>query len=260
MSAQDTTRVAAEPGGETAPVFILVGPQLGENIGACARVMGNFAIPELRIVAPRDGWPNEKAVAMAADSPVLKSAIVFDTLQEAVADREVLYASTGTPRHITKPTVTARQACARARAEIAAGQKVGIVFGAEKSGLDNEQISRADAILALPVDPDFSSLNLAMACGVIAHEWRAGDPAPAGFRPVDDRASQGELDAMYAQLQGELDRAGFFYPPEKTPLMMQNIINLFSRASATVQEVRTMRGVIKALSVGRGKARVERRD
>ena len=138
------------------------------------------------------------------------------------------------------------------------GKRSGIVFGAEKSGLDNEQISRADAILALPVDPDFSSLNLAMACGVIAHEWRAGDPAPDGFRPVEDRASQGELDAMYAHLQGELDRAGFFYPPEKTPLMMQNIINLFSRASATVQEVRTMRGVIKALAIGRGKARVER--
>ena len=258
MSAASTTMVEAEPGGENAPVFILVGPQLGENIGACARVMGNFAIPDLRIVAPRDGWPNDKAVAMAADSPVLRSAKVFDTLQEAVADRQVLYASTGTPRHMTKPVVTARQACAQARASMAAGQRVGVVFGAEKSGLDNAQIARADAILALPVDPDFSSLNLAMACGVIAHEWRAGDPAPEGFTPEPERASQAELDALYAHLHDELDRAGFFYPPEKTPLMMQNLINLFSRASATVQEVRTMRGVIKALSVGRGKARVER--
>lgn len=175
-----------------------------------------------------------------------------------MADRQVLYASTGTPRHMTKPTVTAREACSRARAEMEAGQKVGILFGAEKSGLDNEQISRADAILALPVDPEFSSLNLAMACGVIAHEWRAGDPAPRGFRPVDDRASQAELDGLYAHLHDELDRAGFFYPPEKTPLMMQNLINLFARASATVQEVRTLRGVIKALAIGRGKARVER--
>jgi tRNA/rRNA methyltransferase len=258
MSAHDTTKVEDAQNRETAPVFILVGPQMGENIGACARVMGNFAIPELRLVAPRDGWPNDKAVAMAADSPVLQSAKVFERLEDAVADRQVLYASTGTPRHMTKPTVTAREACSRARAEMAAGHKVGILFGAEKSGLDNEQITRADAILALPVDPEFSSLNLAMACGVIAHEWRAGDPAPRAFRPVEDRASQAELDGLYGHLQDELDRAGFFYPPEKTPLMMQNLINLFARASATVQEVRTMRGVIKALALGRGKARVER--
>lgn len=243
---------------EKSPVFILVGPQMGENIGACARVMGNFALPDLRIVAPRDGWPNEKAVAMAADSPVLEQAKLYDTLADAVADCQVLYASTGTPRHMVKPTITARQACSRARAEIQAGQKVGILFGAEKSGLDNAQITIADAILALPVDPAFSSLNLAMACGVIAHEWRAGDPAPADFRPVEDRATQAELDGLYTHLHDELERSGFFYPPEKTPLMMQNLINMFARASATQQEVRTMRGVIKALAIGRGKARVAR--
>ena len=243
---------------QAAPVFILVRPQMGENIGACARVMGNFGFAEMRLVAPRDGWPNEKAVAMAADSPVLESVRLFDTVADAVADCQVLYASTGTPRNMVKPTVTARQACARARAEIEAGQRVGVLFGAEKSGLDNADITRADAVLALPVDPDFSSLNLAMACGVIAHEWRAGDPPPEDFKPIDDRASQGELDGLYRHLHDELDRAGFFYPPEKTPLMMQNLINLFARASATEQEVRTMRGVIKALAIGRGKARVVR--
>lgn len=240
------------------PVFILVGPQMGENIGACARVMGNFGIPEMRIVTPRDGWPNEKADAMSAGSPVLKNAQLFDNLSDAVADCHVLYASTGTPRNMVKPTVTAREACSRARAEIAAGQKVGILLGAEKSGLDNDQITLADAVLALPVDPEFSSLNLAMACGVIAHEWRAGDPPPDGFKPVEGRASQAELEGLYTHLHDELDRSGFFYPLEKTPLMMQNLINLFARASATVQEVRTMRGVIKALALGRGKARVER--
>jgi tRNA/rRNA methyltransferase len=252
--------VNVKPAPDTPPVFILVGPQMGENIGACARVMANFAIPELRIVTPRDGWPNEKADAMSAGSPVLKHAQLFDSLNDAVADCQVLYASTGTPRNMVKPTVTARQACARARAEIAAGHKVGIMFGAEKSGLDNAQIALADAVLALPVDPAFSSLNLAMACGVIAHEWRAGDPPPDGFKPVEDRASQAELEGLYTHLHDELDRSGFFYPPEKTPLMMQNLINLFSRASATVQEVRTLRGVIKALALGRGKARVERQD
>ncbi len=243
-----------------APIFILVGPQMGENIGACARVMGNFGIPEMRIVNPRDGWPNEKAVSMAAGSPVLDNARLYATLAEATADCQVLYASTGTPRNMVKPTLTAREACARAKAEIGSGQKVAILFGAEKSGLDNDQITIADAVLALPVDPEFSSLNLAMACGVIAHEWRAGDPPPEGFKPVEDRASQGELDGLYGHFKDELDRAGFFYPPEKTPLMMQNLINLFARASATVQEVRTMRGVIKALAIGRGKARVDRVD
>ena len=247
-------------GHKDTPVFILVGPQMGENIGACARVMGNFGLPNLRIVAPRDGWPNEKAVAMAADSPVLGAAQLFETVFDAVADCQVLYASTGTPRNMVKPTVTAREACAQARAEIAAGQRVGILFGAEKSGLDNADITRADAVLALPVDPAFSSLNLAMACGVIAHEWRAGDPPPAGFKPVEGRASQAELEGLYQHFHDELDRAGFFYPPEKTPLMMQNLINLFARASATEQEVRTLRGVIKALAIGRGKARVVRED
>lgn len=233
---------------------------MGENIGACARVMGNFAIPELRIVAPRDGWPNEKAVSMAAGSPVLERARLFETLERAVADCQVLYASTGTPRNMVKPTVTAREACARARAELAAGQKVGILFGAEKSGLDNDQIILADAILALPVDQDFSSLNLAMACGVIAHEWRAGDPAPEGFKPIEDRASQADLQGLYQHFHDELDRAGFFYPPEKTPLMMQNLINGFARAGLTTQEVRTLRGVIKALALGRGAARIQRAD
>ncbi len=243
---------------DPAPVFILVGPQMGENIGACARVMGNFGIAEMRIVAPRDGWPNDKAISMAAGSPVLDQAKLYATLGDAVADCHVLYASTGTPRNMVKPTVTAREACSRARAEIAAGQRVGTLFGAEKSGLDNDQITIADAVLALPVDPEFSSLNLAMACGVIAHEWRAGDPPPDGFKPVADRATQADLDGLYQHFHDELDRAGFFYPPEKTPLMMQNLINLFARASATEQEVRTLRGVIKALAIGRGKARVER--
>ncbi len=252
------TDTPAADGAAITPIFILVGPQMGENIGACARVMGNFAISEMRIVAPRDGWPNPKAVSMAAGSPVLDDAKLFETLEEAVADCQVLYASTGTPRNMVKPTLTAREACERARAEINAGQKVGILFGAEKSGLDNDQITIADAVLALPVDPEFSSLNLAMACGVIAHEWRAGDTVPEGFKPVDDRATQGELDGLYTHFHDELDRAGFFYPPEKTPLMMQNLVNLFARASATVQEVRTMRGVIKALAIGRGKARIER--
>lgn len=245
---------------DQAPVFILCRPQLGENIGACARVMGNFAIPELRIVAPRDGWPNPAAETMAAGSPVLTNAQVFETLEAATADCHGLYATTGTPRHMVKPVVTGRQAMAEARADIDAGQRIGVLFGAEKSGHSNEEIQIARAVISLPVDPDFTSLNLAMACGVLAHEWRAGEGVPTGWKPMEDPASQGEMDGFYGHLQDELDCAGFFYPPEKTPLMMQNLINVFARARLTTQEVRTLRGVVKALAIGRGKARVSRTD
>lgn len=243
-----------------APVFILVAPQLGENIGACARVMGNFAIPELRLVAPRDGWPNPAAQTMAAGSPVLDAARVFDTFEDATADCQVLYATTARPRGMVKPVLTGREAMARARTHIDAGERVGVLFGGEKSGLPNEAVTRASAILTLPVDPAFASLNLAMACGVVAHEWRAGDPVPAPFETLPDRASAAEMEGLYGHLQDELDRAGFFYPPEKTPLMMQNLINIFARGGLTEQEVRTLRGVIKALTIGRGKARVVRED
>jgi len=243
-----------------APVFILVEPQLGENIGAAARVMGNFAIPELRIVAPRDGWPNEKALTMAAGSPVLDNAAVFDDFDSAVADCSVLYATTARPRGMVKPVLGAREAMAQIRDHAAAGLRAGILFGAEKSGLPNAAVTRAGAIITLPVDPAFASLNIAMAAGVIAHEWRAGDPPPQAFQTPEDRASLEELEGLYGHLQDELERAGFFYPPEKTPLMMQNLINIFARGGLTRQEVRTLRGVIKALTIGRGKARITRGD
>ena len=192
---------------DQAPVFILCRPQLGENIGACARVMGNFAISDLRIVAPRDGWPNPAAETMAAGSPVLSHAKVFDTLEEAAADCHALYATTGTPRHMVKPVVTGREAMDQARADIAAGQRIGVMFGAEKSGHSNEEIAKARAVISLPVDPEFTSLNLAMACGVLAHEWRAGEGVPEGWKPMEAPASQGELDGLYGHLHDELDRA-----------------------------------------------------
>lgn len=240
------------------PVFILVEPQMGENIGAACRVMGNFGIAELRIVNPRDGWPNPKAVSMATGSPVLDNAQLYDTLEEAVADCQLLFASTAQPRNMVKPVYTAREGMAEIRGHVEAGQRVGVLFGAEKSGLPNAAITLSNAIITLPVNRSFSSLNLAMAVGVFAHEWRAGEATPPDFKPVEARASQDEMTAFYAHLEDELERAGFFYPPEKTPLMMQNLINAFARGGLTQQEVRTLRGVIKALAIGRGKARVER--
>lgn len=246
--------------GSTSPVFILVAPQMGENIGAAARVMGNFGLERLRLVAPRDGWPNETAITMAVGSPVMDRIEVFDTLEEAIGDLSVLYATTARPRDMIKPVLTGREAMSEARGHVEAGSGVGVLFGGERAGLPNEAVARSNAILTLPVEPGFASLNLAMAVGICAHEWRAGDPPPEQFRPLEDRASQGELDGMYRHFEEELDRAGFFFPPEKTPLMVQNLRNIFARGGLTAQEVRTFRGAIKALTLGRGKHRVVRGD
>jgi len=253
----DTDPAVAVP---AAPVFVLVGPQMGENIGAACRVMGNFGLPDLRIVNPRDGWPNYRAASMATDSPVLKNAKLFGTLEEAVADCAVLYASTAQPRNMVKPVCTPRSAISEARGHLAAGQTVGVLFGAEKSGLPNAAIALSNTIITLPVNRDFSSLNLAMAVGVLAYEWRAGETPPDDFMPLEDRANHADLQGLYIHLEEELDRAGLFFPPEKTSLMRQNLINIFARGGLTIQEVQTLRGAIKALAIGRGKARIIRKQ
>jgi len=242
------------------PAFILHTPQLGENIGAAARVMGNFGLPELVIVDPRDGWPNDKAVTMSAGSPVLGNARVEYRLGDAIHDRTRLYATTARPRGMEKPVMTAREAVSDMKAAIEAGEKVAVMFGGEKSGLPNEAVNLADAIITLPVDRSFSSLNLAQAVAVIAYEWTAGEGAPAEFEPVSEIADREDLERMFEHFEAELDRAGFFHPPSKTPLMVQNLRNAFIRGRWTTQEVRTFRGAVKALALGRGKARVVRED
>lgn len=242
------------------PAFILHTPQLGENIGAAARVMGNFGLPELVVVDPRDGWPNDKAVTMSAGSPVLANARVEYRLSDAIHGLTRVYATTARPRGMEKPVLTARKAVAEMRAAIAAGERVGVMFGGEKSGLPNEAVTMADAIITLPVDRSFSSLNLAQAVAVIAYEWKAEEAAPPEFEPVSGVASREDLERMFEHFEYELERAGFFYPPAKTPLMIQNLRNAFIRGRWTEQEVRTFRGAVKALALGRGKARVVRDD
>ncbi|MBR9825780.1 MAG: RNA methyltransferase [Alphaproteobacteria bacterium] len=242
------------------PSIILVQPQLGENIGAAARVMGNFGLDDLRIVDPRDGWPNDKAVSMAAGSPVLGKAFIHKDWSDAIADRTRIYATTARPRGMEKPVLTARQAMSEIRAAQAAGENVGILFGAEKSGLPNEAVTMADAIITLPVDRSFSSLNLAQTVAVICYEWTAEEGAPVEFDPVGDPASREDLERMFEHFEDELERAGFFFPPEKTPLMKQNLRAAFIRGHWTMQEVRTFRGAVKALAIGRGKARIQRED
>ncbi len=238
------------------PVIILNAPQLGENIGAAARVMANFGLSELRLVNPRDGWPNERAwsAASGADWP-LNAARVFESVEDAVADLNLLYATTARPRELQLPILTPREAAQNLASAIGDGLKVGLMFGAERSGLETADIALCQAVVTLPVDDRFKSLNLAQAVAINAYEWRmtvAGE-APQAFRngppPADGAAMQG----LYEHFERELDEAGFFHPPEKRPSMVQNLRSALGRASFTDQEVRTFRGVVTALSRGRGR-------
>lgn len=239
------------------PAICLVRPQLGENIGAVARVLLNFGLISLRLVAPRDRWPNPKAeqVAVGADR-VLSGARVEWRTQDALADATLVVAATARPRGLQKPVWGARETALNLRAAIAAGERPVVMFGPEAAGLETDDVARADAILTLPVNPGFASLNLANAVAVFAHayaEARQEHSLPPWFRDQQSPpATQAELDAMFAHLEDELARGRFFHPPDKAPLMKRNLRAAFLRARLTVQEVRTMRGVIKALTIGRG--------
>ena len=242
-----------------APCFILVVPQLGENIGAAARVMANFGLTDLRLVAPRDGWPNPAAETMSAGAlPDVVSVSVFERVEDAIADCVLVFATTARPREMEKPVVGASEAITRIRATSA---RTAILFGGERAGLPNEAVALADAILSYPVNPAFASLNLAQAVALLAHayaEANASGPPAAFTDPVDVPAPREELVGMMEHFEEELDRAGFFFPDAKRAPITQNLRNAFTRAVWTAQEVSTFRGAIKALAVGRGKARVKR--
>ena len=244
-----------------APAVILVHTQLGENIGAACRCMLNFGLTELRLVAPRDGWPNPSADAMAAGAVrVLENAKVFDTTEEAVADLKYVLAATARRRELEVPVVGTETIGAELRARADAGVKTGILFGPEKAGLKNADVVLADAILTYPVNPAFQSLNLAQAVNIFAYIWQssASMAPPELFDDVGSEvANREDLIRMFEHLEDELDKAGFFYPPEKRFLMSQNLRAPFTRAKMSEQEVRTFRGIVKALAKGRGTARKE---
>jgi tRNA/rRNA methyltransferase len=246
---------AATPG-PTAPCIILNEPQLAQNIGAAARVMANFGLDDLRMVRPRDGWPQEKAWASAsgADWP-LDNAQIFDRLEDAVADRKLVFATTARPREVRLPVLTPREAAGELHAAAMAGQSTAVLFGGERAGLESQDIALCQAIVTIPIDPRFRSLNLAQAVALNAYEWRmqVAAAAPARFLDVAEPANLEALQGMYGQLEKELDEAGFFHPPEKTPGMVRNLRAIFARARLTDQEVSTLRGVITALSKGRGR-------
>ena len=239
-----------------APVVILHTPQLAENIGAVARVMANFGLADLRLVAPRDGWPQDRAWASAsgADWP-LDGARVFERLEDALADLRLVLATTARPRETLLPVLTPRQAAAQLHAETAQGRPVGLLFGGERAGLETHDIALCQAIVTVPIDDRFRSLNLAQAVAVCAYEWKvAGDAGPpAAFADDTPPADQAAMLGLYEQLERELDAAGFFHPPEKRPSMVRNLRVALSRARFTDQEVRTWRGVVTALAKGRGR-------
>jgi tRNA/rRNA methyltransferase len=235
---------------EKAPVMILVRPQMGENIGALARAMKNFGLSEMRIVAPRDGWPNPKAMEMAvAAADILERAQIFDSLPEAVADLHRVYASTAQKREMMKDILPVREGMEHAGRDIASGQRVGILFGPERSGLWNEDVALADAILTIPTSPDFSSLNIAQAAVVIAYEWWMASEARLPFEITEEiPATRAQIEGFLNHLNIELEEGGYFPVPEKRPSMQRNLANLFLKARLTSQEVQSLRGVIRALA------------
>lgn len=239
-----------------APTIILDRPQLAQNIGAVARAMANFGLTDLRLVAPRDGWPQERAWAAAsgADWP-LNAARVYDTVSDAIADLSFVQATTARPRELQLPVLTPRAATERAVSEAVGGLRTGLLFGGERAGLETADIALCQTVVTLPVDPRFRSLNLAQAVIILAYEWRmrVDSAAPAIFRPGPEPAEGASLLGLYGHLEAELETAGFFHPPEKKPSMVQNLRAALGRARFSEQEVRTLRGVITALSRGRGR-------
>ncbi len=234
------------------PAIILVEPQMGENIGAAARAMWNFGLRDLRIVSPRDGWPNERAVAMASGAtPVIDNARIYESTADAVADLQYVVATTARPREMVKTVYTPERACEVMRDMTECRERVGILFGKERTGLENDDVVRANAIVSVPVNPAFASLNLGQCVLLLSYEWRrlTGEEAPvveAAGKTAP--ATSDDVDRMLVHLEEELEDAHFFFPEHKRPSMQANLRNIFRRAPLTDQDVRTMRGVIRALS------------
>ena len=234
------------------PAMILVGAQLGENIGTVARAMLNFGLTDLRLVSPRAGWQMERAVKAAAGAEgLIDNHRLFDSVADATADLGFVVATTARQRDMVKPVLTPAKLAVEMRArQNDTHPQSGILFGCERTGLDNEDISLADAICSVPLNPDFSSLNLAQAVLLMGYEYyQAADETPDTQLDMQDArpATRGEINAMFEHMEAALDAAGFLAPPEKKPAMARNIRNIYNRAGLTEQDVQTLRGIINAL-------------
>lgn len=233
------------------PAFVLVRPQMGENIGGAARAMWNFGLDRMRVVAPRDGWPNQRAVAMASGAGrLLDEAMLCADLPEALADRTYTYATTARPRGLTKPVFSPEAAMRDAAARIAAGEKVAVIFGPERAGLENEDIAQANAIISVPVNPEFPSLNLAQCVLLTGYEWRR-QVAEIAHESDDmgrtEWATGLEVEKLAAHYEERLQEAGFFFPEAKAEGMKTNLRNLWSRMRMTRADVQMLHGIMRQM-------------
>jgi tRNA/rRNA methyltransferase len=257
---------APPPQGDT-PVLVLVRPQLVDNIGMVARAMANFGLEHLRLVAPRDGWPNEKArIAASGANFIIDGAEAYPAFEPALAGLQWVGATTARQRDLVKPVLTPEQAVAEMRRRLAEGQRCGILLGPERNGLETDEVANADAIVMAPVNPSFASLNLAQAALLLAYEWmkQSGGgtlgrvttyeaPIEPGLHTRGSPpAGREDLVAFFEHIERELDASGFFTAPDKRPSVVQNLRSMFVRMGATEQEIRTLRGIVKALAHPKG--------
>jgi tRNA/rRNA methyltransferase len=228
------------------PVIVLVRPQLGQNIGKAARAMLNFGLTELRLVAPRDGWPNPDAGPAASGADVvLERAQLFDSAQQAVADCSLVFASTVRRRDLIMPVIRPEEMADRIAGS---EQRSAILFGAERSGLETDEVALADAIVTVPINPEFGSLNLAQAVILLAYEWsRRSSLAVPTEKPLEPAAPHGELEGLIVQLNDELDRKGYFHPPSRTQATKNTLRTIFTKTGWSSREVKAVRGIIRAL-------------
>lgn len=234
------------------PAIILVHPQLGENIGMVARAMANFGLAELRLVNPRDGWPSEKAISAASKADhVIEAAKVYASLEEAVADLEFVYATTARDRYGYKEVRSPVVAADDLRGRFRAGEKTGILFGRERTGLTNEEIALADELVTFPVNPAFASLNLAQAVLLMSYEWMKSGLASVEDTPFDALpqrpAKKEELQGLFDHVEETLDARGYFRPAEKKPKLVENLRAILTRPSFTGTEIQVLRGIISCL-------------
>jgi len=252
MSGTDKTKTGHDL---TGPVVILVEPQLGENIGMAARAMGNFALTRLRIVNPRDGWPNLAAQRAAAGADhILGSAELFDTLEQAVADLDLVFATTARAHDQAKPVVGPEAAAREIVSHVGSGGGAGVLFGRERAGLTNEEVALANRIVTFPVNPGFASLNLAQAVLLMGYEWfklSTEGALPFAMPERSERASQHQMQAFFDNLVAELDKVEFLRPREKRETMLVNLRNIFTRMDPTKQDMHTLHGVVMAIAEGR---------
>ena len=237
------------------PIVVLVEPQLGENIGATARAMANFGLSRLRLVRPRQGWPNDKAWMMATGAArVLDAAVLFPTLEAAIADCGFVLATTARAHDQAKPVIGSAEAANLMAPRVGAGENVAILFGRERNGLENDEVALSDAIITLPVNPAFASLNLAQAVVVIAYEWfklASAGKLPFAMPNKSAPAPKQQLVAFFESIERELERVEFFRPPDKRATMQINLRNIFTRMQPTQQDIQTLHGVIMAIAEGR---------